>query len=88
MSSSSIKVIIEAALPQPKKPYLKDQIEVAGSEVRGAIDRLRAGQQLVRSGQAGMDFIEASVIDARLRELVLSRHPLADENTLLEEKAP
>mgnify|MGYP000541220988 CR=1 FL=1 len=34
MSSSSIKVIIEAALPQPKKPYLKDQIEVAGSEVR------------------------------------------------------
>lgn len=34
----------------------------------GAIDRLRAGQAAAR-GTAGQDFIEASVIDARLREL-------------------
>ncbi|WP_148280260.1 M48 family metalloprotease [Rubrivivax gelatinosus] len=37
-------------------------------DVNGAIDRLRAGQAAAR-GAAGQDFIEASVIDARLREL-------------------
>ena len=37
-------------------------------DLTGAIDRLRSGQSLVRSGQE-QDFIEASVIDARLRAL-------------------
>lgn len=57
----------------------------AGAEARaalgdltGAIDRLRAGQAAAR-GAAGQDFIEASVIDARLRELVAQRRALALE---------
>ncbi|MGA0611189.1 M48 family metalloprotease [Caldimonas sp. KR1-144] len=50
----------------------------AGAEARaaigdlpGAIERLRAGQRLTRSSSA--DYIEASVIDARLRELQAQR---------------
>lgn len=49
---------------------------------QGAIDRLRAGQRLVqqqRSGATPADFIEASVIDARLRELTAQRRQLAAE---------
>jgi len=45
---------------------------------RGAIDRLRAGQRLAHSGR-GQDFIEASVIDARLRDLEAQRRRLNDE---------
>jgi predicted Zn-dependent protease len=44
----------------------------------GAIDRLRAGQRLARSGGA-QDFIESSVIDSRLRELEGQRRQLIDE---------
>jgi beta-barrel assembly-enhancing protease len=40
----------------------------AKGDLTGAMDRLRAGQTLVRSGQV-QDFIESSVIDARLRDL-------------------
>jgi beta-barrel assembly-enhancing protease len=40
----------------------------AKGDLTGAIDRLRSGQALVRSGQV-QDFIESSVIDARLRDL-------------------
>ncbi|MFM8900056.1 MAG: M48 family metalloprotease [Burkholderiales bacterium] len=40
----------------------------AKGDLTGAIDRLRSGQALARSGQA-QDFIESSVIDARLRDL-------------------
>jgi len=36
-------------------------------DLQGAIDRLRVGQKQARSG--GTDFVEASVIDSRLREL-------------------
>jgi len=45
-------------------------------DLSGAIDRLRAGQILARNGGA-TDFIEASVIDARLRDLVGQRRQLA-----------
>jgi predicted Zn-dependent protease len=45
-------------------------------DLPGAIDRLRAGQRLARSGGASPDFIEASVIDARLRELEAQRRQL------------
>jgi predicted Zn-dependent protease len=45
-------------------------------DLSGAIDRLRAGQRLARSGGASPDFIEASVIDARLRELEAQRRQL------------
>ena len=44
----------------------------------GAIDRLRAGQRLARSG-AAQDFIESSVIDSRLRDLESQRRQLLDE---------
>ncbi|HET7794403.1 MAG TPA: hypothetical protein VFL64_13560, partial [Rhizobacter sp.] len=37
-------------------------------DLTGGVDRLRAGQKLARSTQS-VDFIEASVIEARLREL-------------------
>jgi predicted Zn-dependent protease len=54
----------------------------AGAEARavlgdltGAIDRLRAAQAVSRSA-VGQDFIEASVIDVRLRQLVAQRRQL------------
>lgn len=57
----------------------------AGAEARavvgdlnGAIDRLRAAQAATRT-VAGQDFIEASVIDARMRQLVALRRQLALE---------
>jgi beta-barrel assembly-enhancing protease len=45
-------------------------------DLAGAVDRLRAGQALARSG-GSTDFIEASVIDARLRELQGQRRQIA-----------
>ncbi len=48
---------------------------VAVGDLTGAVERLRAGQRLARSGQAS-DFIEASVIDARLREVEGRRRQL------------
>ncbi len=57
----------------------------AGAEARavvgdlgGAIDRLRAAQQTSRSA-TGQDFIEASVIDSRLRQITALRRQLALE---------
>ena len=41
-------------------------------DLTGAVDRLRAGQGLVRSGRAS-DFIEASVIETRLRDIEAER---------------
>jgi len=48
-------------------------------DLSGAIDRLRAAQRLVRSGGAAPDFIEASIIDARARELENLRRQLTAE---------
>ena len=53
--------------------------QAALGNLRGAIDRLRAGQALVRRGGADIDFIEASVIDARLRDLLSQRRQLLAE---------
>jgi len=54
--------------------------QAALGNLPGAIDRLRAGQRVARQGGAGTDFIEASVIDARLRDLLAQRRQLlADE---------
>jgi predicted Zn-dependent protease len=44
------------------------EVQAALGDLPGAIDRLRAGQRLAREGGTP-DFIELSVIDARLREL-------------------
>ncbi len=54
------------------------EARAASGDLTGAIDRLRAGQAAARNA-AGPDFIEASVIDARLRELVAQRRTLALE---------
>ena len=53
--------------------------EAALGNLPGAIDRLRAGQQAARQGGPGTDFIEASVIDARLRDLLAQRRELVAE---------
>jgi beta-barrel assembly-enhancing protease len=54
------------------------EARAALGDIGGAIDRLRAAQALVRSGAVN-DFIEASVIDARLRQLEAARRQLAAE---------
>jgi beta-barrel assembly-enhancing protease len=54
------------------------EAKVAVGDLNAAIDRLRAGQQAARSG-SGQDFIEASVIDARMRQLQAERRQIALE---------
>jgi beta-barrel assembly-enhancing protease len=56
----------------------KAEARAAIGDLSGAIDRLRAAQSLAR-GAAGQDFIEASVIDARMRELQGQRRQLVLE---------
>ncbi len=48
----------------------------AAGDLVGAIDRLRAGQNLARSTQSSADFVEASVIDSRLRAIEAQRKQL------------
>ena len=50
------------------------EAHAAQGDLIGAIDRLRAGQRLSRTGKT--DFVEASIIDARLRELESIRREL------------
>ncbi len=45
-------------------------------DLRGAVDRLRAGQRMARSGSAATDFIDASVLDSRLRDIEAQRHQI------------
>ncbi len=54
------------------------EARLALGDLVGAVDRLRAGQRLARSGGA-VDFIEASVIDARLRDIEAQRRQFAAE---------
>jgi predicted Zn-dependent protease len=54
------------------------EAQAAAGDLNGAIDRLRAAQQAAH-GAAGRDFIEASVIDARLRDLQNQRRQLINE---------
>ena len=51
----------------------------AMGDLRGAIDRLRAGQDLVRGNQVKADFVESSVIDSRLRAIEAQRKQLLTE---------
>jgi hypothetical protein len=51
------------------------EARAAIGDLNGAIDRLRAGQEAARAA-SGQDFIEASVIDARMRELTAQRRQL------------
>jgi len=54
------------------------ETHAAQGDLVGAIDRLRAGQRLTRTGK--VDFVEASIIDARLRELESIRRELMKNN--------
>jgi len=45
-------------------------------DLTGAVDRLRAGQRLARGG-GSVDFIDVSVIDARLRDIEAQRKAIA-----------
>jgi len=55
------------------------EAQYAGGDLPGAIERLRAGQRLARSG-GPVDFIDASVIDARMRDIDAQlKQLLADE---------
>jgi predicted Zn-dependent protease len=70
---------IDDALGRPLRAMrAQAEARAAIGDLNGAIDRLRAAQALARSGSAN-DFIEASVIDARLRELLNQRRQLAAE---------
>ena len=49
------------------------EARAALGDASGAMDRLRAAQRLARNSTAPPDFIEASIIDTRLRELTAQR---------------
>ena len=55
------------------------EARAADGDLNGAIDRFRAAQTAARTASAGQDFIEASIIDARLRDLLGQRRQLALE---------
>jgi predicted Zn-dependent protease len=55
------------------------EAHAAVGDFSGAIDRLRAGQRIARNTGPGADFIDASIVDARLRELEGQRRALAAE---------
>jgi predicted Zn-dependent protease len=50
------------------------EAHAAQGDLIGAIDRLHAGQKLTRNGR--VDFVEASIIDSRLRALEAERREL------------
>ena len=55
------------------------EAQAARGDVSGAIDRMRAAQSAARTASVGQDFIEASVIDSRMRQLVAQRRQLVLE---------
>jgi predicted Zn-dependent protease len=74
---------IEGRLGQPLRALRADaESRVAVGDLRGAMDRLQAGQRRARSG-GPVDFIDVSVIDARLRDVEAQlRQQKADEKAL------
>jgi predicted Zn-dependent protease len=65
-----------ARLGQPLRALRADaEAQLDSGDLPGAIERLRAAQRLVRSG-GSTDFIEASVVDARLRAIEAQRREL------------
>ena len=78
-----------SALNQPLRALRADaEARHALGDWAGAIDRLKAGQRLAKrgpmggaaAGAAGADFIEASVIDSRLRDIEAQRKALSAED--------
>jgi predicted Zn-dependent protease len=69
-------------LGQPLRAIRADaESRVALGDLNGAADRLRAGQRRARGGGVGaVDFIDVSVIDARLRDVeILRKQSEADQ---------
>ena len=65
------------------------EARAAVGDLSGAIDRLRAAQRQAQNSSAAPDFIEASIIDARLRNLsALRRAQLAEARGERSERAP
>jgi beta-barrel assembly-enhancing protease len=71
---------VSEKLDQPLRAIRADaEARIALGDWVGAADRLHAGQRRARTGGA-VDFIDASVIDARLRDVELQRKQIkADE---------
>jgi predicted Zn-dependent protease len=71
---------VQERLGQPLRAVRSDaESRVALGDFSGAIDRLQAGQRRVRS-LGSVDFIDVSVIDARLRDIeALRRQQVIDE---------
>jgi beta-barrel assembly-enhancing protease len=74
-------------LAQPLRAMRAEaEVRLALGDLNGAADRLRAAQRSVRSG-GNIDFIEASVIDARLRDVESQRRQIAaDERAATEHR--
>jgi predicted Zn-dependent protease len=74
---------VEERLGQPLRAIRADaESRIALGDLDGAADRLHAGQRRARDG-GPVDFIDASVIDARLRDVeVLRRQRKANEKEL------
>ncbi|MEP7102525.1 MAG: M48 family metalloprotease, partial [Burkholderiales bacterium] len=74
---------VQERLGQPLRAVRADaESRIALGDLSGAVDRLHAGQRRARSGGA-VDFIDVSVIDARLRDVELQiRQQKADEKGL------
>ena len=68
-----------ARLNQPLRALRAEaETRFALGDLAGAVDRLRAGQRMARGGKgSGIDFIEASVIDSRLRDIEAQRKQIA-----------
>ena len=58
------------------------EAQLALGDLAGAVERLRGAQRSARTGSAA-DFIEASVIDARLRDVEAQRRAIAAEQRAL-----
>ncbi len=68
-----------ARLNQPLRSLRAEaEARLAVGDLTGAVDRLRAAQRSARTG-GGADFIEASVVDARLRDIETLRRQLTAE---------
>lgn len=74
---------VEERLGQPLRAVRADaESRIALGDLSGAVDRLHAGQRRARSGGA-VDFIDVSVIDARLRDVEAQlRQQKADEKSI------
>ena len=71
-----LRRLIERGHPVTVWNRTPDKARAAVGDIARALDRLRAAQDQARS-VSGQDFIEASVIDARLRRLMAERRQLA-----------